>query len=160
MRKIALLLVAVVAVIASCSSIDCPLNNTVYTKYRLAGNVTMLDDTLTISVKRTSGADTVLLNKALRVDSFSIPLSYSHESDEYYFDIRPDGGVRTIDTVTITKTNEPHFESVDCPATMFHTLQQVKCTHHRIDSVVINQNKVSYDAQKPHLLIYFKSLGS
>ena len=32
MRKIALLLVAVVAVIASCSSIDCPLNNTVYTK--------------------------------------------------------------------------------------------------------------------------------
>ena len=43
---------------------------------------------------------------------------------------------------------------------MFHTLQQVKCTHHRIDSVVINQNKVSYDAQKPHLLIYFKSLGS
>ena len=66
----------------------------------------------------------------------------------------------TIDTVTITKTNEPHFASVDCPATMFHTLQQVKCTHHRIDSVVINQNKVSYDAQKPHLLIYFKSLGS
>ena len=122
--------------------------------------MTTLDDTLTISVKRTSGADTVLLNKALRVDSFSIPLSYSHESDEYYFDIRPDGGVRTIDTVTITKTNEPHFESGDCPATMFHTLQQVKCTHHRIDSVVINQNKVSYDAQKPHLLIYFKSLGS
>ena len=149
MRKIALLLVAVVAVIASCSSIDCPLNNTVYTKYRLAGDVTTLDDTLTISVKRTSGADTVLLNKALRVDSFSIPLSYSHESDEYYFD-----------TMTITKTNEPHFEPVDCPATMFHTLQQVKCTHHRIDSVVINQNKVSYDAQKPHLLIYFKSLGS
>ena len=82
MRKIALLLVAVVAVIASCSSIDCPLNNTVYTKYRLAGDVTTLDDTLTISVKRTSGADTVLLNKALRVDSFSIPLSYSHESDQ------------------------------------------------------------------------------
>lgn len=148
------------AVVAACSSVDCPLNNTVYAKYRLAGNVTTLNDTLTISVKRTSGSDTVLLNKALGVDSFSIPLSYSHETDEYYFDIHPADGERTLDTVTISKTNEPHFESVDCQASMFHTLQQVTYTRHRIDSVVINQNKVTYDAQKAHLLIYFKSLDN
>ena len=148
------------AVVAACSSVDCPLNNTVYAKYKLAGNVTTLNDTLTISVKRTSGSDTVLLNKALGVDSFSIPLSYSHESDEFYFDIRPAGREGTLDTVTINKTNEPHFESVDCQATMFHTLQQVTSTNHRIDSVVIKTNKVTYDAQKPHLFIYFKSLDN
>lgn len=149
-----------VAVVAGCSSIDCPLNNTVYTKYKLAGNVTTLNDTLTISVKRTEGSDTVLLNKALGVDSFSIPLSYSHDTDEFYFDIHPTDGDRTLDTVTISKSNEPHFESVDCQATMFHTLQQVTSTHNRIDSVVIKTNKVTYDAQKPHLFIYFKSLDS
>ena len=113
-----------------------------------------------ISVKRTEGSDTVLLNKALGVDSFSIPLSYSHDTDEFYFDIHPTDGDRTLDTVTISKSNEPHFESVDCQATMFHTLQQVTYTHNRIDSVVIKTNKVTYDAQKPHLLIYFKSLDS
>lgn len=90
-----MLLVMAVAVVAGCSSIDCPLNNTVYTKYKLAGNVTTLNDTLTISVKRTEGSDTVLLNKALGVDSFSIPLSYSHDTDEFYFDIHPTDGDRT-----------------------------------------------------------------
>lgn len=147
-------------VIASCSSIDCPLNNTVYTKFKLAGNVSTLADTLTVSVTRTAGTDTVLLNKAVRVDSFSIPLSYQFPVDKFYFDIRPDGGTPTMDTISIEKTNEPHFESVDCPAAMFHTISNLSTTHHRIDSIVVKKNKVTYDDSQAHLLIYFKSISN
>ena len=38
-----------------CSSIECPLNNTVYTKYKLAGDVTTLTGTLTVAIKRKIG---------------------------------------------------------------------------------------------------------
>lgn len=156
MRKIIFILFLVVAV-ASCSSVDCPLNNTVYMKFRLDGEVTTLTDTLTVSVTRSEGTDTVLLNRAINTDSFSIPLSYQHEQDIFYFDIRPKDGARTLDTVCISKTNEPHFESVDCPASMFHTINAVAHTRHRIDSIAINKNKVTYDDSHAHLLIYFKN---
>ena len=158
MRKITAALLAVL-IMAACSSIDCPLNNAVYTKCRLAGTVTRLTDTLTVSAARGEGSDTVLLNRALPVDSFVIPLSYRYETDVLYLDIRPEAGTPTIDPLTVTKTNEPHFEAVDCPASMFHTLGSVTCTHHRIDSVAINYPKVSYDTSKAHLLIYFKALS-
>ena len=152
---LALLWVCLVLIVASCSSVDCPLNNTVYANYVLRGPVTTMPDTLTILTHRQDGTDSILINQQVNTDSFTLPVSYAQTEDVLVFHTG-----HLTDTVVIEKTNEPHFESVDCPATMFHTLQQVKCTHHRIDSVVINQNKVSYDAQKPHLLIYFKSLGS
>ena len=60
---------------AACSTLDCPLNNTVYTKYRLAGNITTLTDTLTISTNRIEGTDSVLINKDVNVDSFILPMS-------------------------------------------------------------------------------------
>ncbi len=156
MRKITVLL-ALLAVIVSCTTIDCPLNNSVYARYRLAGDVTTLGDTLTISTTRTAGSDTVLLNKALGVDSFNLPLSYQHAQDVFYIDIRPQGAARTLDTVTVSKTNEPHFESVDCASSVFHTLTGVSSTHHRIDSIAIQNPQVTYDAAKAHLLIYFKA---
>ena len=51
---------------AACSTLDCPLNNTVYTKYRLAGNITTLTDTLTISTNRIEGTDSVLIKPYTR----------------------------------------------------------------------------------------------
>ena len=51
MRKIIPMVLVMMAmmIVAGCSSIDCPLNNTTYTKYKLMGNVTTLADTMTIS---------------------------------------------------------------------------------------------------------------
>ena len=43
-------------IMAGCSSIDCPLNNTTYTKYKLMGNITTLADTMTISTTKTYNA--------------------------------------------------------------------------------------------------------
>lgn len=137
--------------IMSCSSIECPLNNVVYTNYQLRGPVTTLPDTLTISTMRTDGLDSVLINQQVNTDSFSLPVSYGKEEDVLFFRTN-----HLLDTVWVTKTNEPHFESVDCGLNYFHTLTGVRFTRHAIDSVVINHKSVNYDASPKHFYIYFK----
>ena len=84
MRKIIPILMMALGLMAACSTLDCPLNNTVYTKYRLAGNITTLTDTLTISTNRIEGTDSVLINKDVNVDSFILPMSYSLLEDSLF----------------------------------------------------------------------------
>lgn len=157
MRKIIPLILFSILLLAACSSIDCPLNNTVYTKYKLAGNVTTLKDTLTISTNIAEGSDSVLINKDVSVDSFSLPISYERAEDVFYFEIKDTNRVTTIDTITVAKENKPHFESIDCNPSIFHTITGVKYTHNRIDSIAINNKNVTYDASRAHFHIYFKS---
>ena len=52
MRKIIPFVVFMVLAMMGCTSLDCPLNNTVYTKYKLMGDNKTLKDTLTISTKK------------------------------------------------------------------------------------------------------------
>lgn len=145
--------------LAACSTIDCPLNNRVYASYKLAGTVTTLTDTLTVSTTRTAadGNDTVLLNQATAIDSFSLPLSYQQAEDVLYFSFAKSDTTDTItDTVRVAKQDLPHFESVDCSPNFFHTLTSVSHTSHAIDSIVINNPKVTYNDTKPHFLLYLK----
>ena len=155
MRKIIPILMMALGLMAACSTLDCPLNNTVYTKYRLAGNITTLTDTLTISTNRIEGTDSVLINKDVNVDSFILPMSYSLLEDSLFFETRNADNRLLRDTVTVQKTNTPHFESVDCKPSFFHTITGVKTTHNSIDSIVINCKEVTYDETKPHFYIYF-----
>lgn len=150
MRRI-LLLIGTIVVLAACSSIDCPLNNIVYTNYKLEGPVQTLTDTLTITTTRMDGLDSVLINQQVNTDSFSLPISYGRPEDILFFHT---GHLR--DTVIVEKTNEPHFESVDCGVNYFHTITGVRFTRHAIDSVVINHNTVNYDVSQKHFYIYFK----
>lgn len=142
---------ACVGLMAACSSIDCPLNNVVYTNYKLEGPVQTLPDTLTISTQRFNGMDSVLINQQVNTDSFSLPMSYGRPEDVLYFHTG-----HLHDTVWIEKTNEPHFESVDCGLNYFHTITGVRFTRHALDSIVINHNRVSYDVTQKHFYIYFK----
>lgn len=155
MRKIIPILMMALGLMAACSTLDCPLNNTVYTKYKLAGNITTLTDTLTISTNRIEGTDRVLINKDVNVDSFILPMSYSLLEDSLFFETRNADNRLLRDTVTVQKTNTPHFESVDCKPSFFHTITGVKTTHNSIDSIVINCKEVTYDETKPHFYIYF-----
>lgn len=139
-----------------CSSIDCPLNNTTHANYRLAGLVTTLVDTLTISTTKTTGEDSVLINRDVDVDSFILPMSYTQPQDVFFVELRDTFGNVTIDQVTVTKENHPHFESVDCNPSYFHTITDVAWTTERIDSIVINNPEVTYDTTQPHFLIYFR----
>ncbi|MDY4410875.1 MAG: DUF6452 family protein [Prevotella sp.] len=137
---------------AACSTVDCPLNNTVYAQYVLRGPVTTLPDTLTITTRRvTDGLDTVLINQQVNTDSFSLPMSYGQNEDILYFRTN-----HLRDTVWVKKTNEPHFESTDCGLNYFHTITGVRFTRHALDSIVINHQQVNYDASQKHFLVYFK----
>ena len=87
MRRLLYLLIGV-ATLAACSTIDCPLNNRVYASFRLAGDVSTLTDTLTVSTPRTidnAEEDTVLINRLTQTDSLSLPMSYQRTEDIYYF---------------------------------------------------------------------------
>lgn len=137
-------------------SIDCPLNNTVVTSYKLMGSQPKLEDTLTIIAARSMGTDTVLLNRAVGIDSFILPISYAQPEDVFFFKIANKDGQVFRDTLRIAKDDQPHFESIDCPPAMFHRLKSVTCTHQTLDSVVINNENVNYDATNPHLYLYFK----
>ena len=144
-----------VLAMVGCTSLDCPLNNTTYTKYRLMGNITKLNDTMTISTTKTEGTDSVLINKDVKVDSFILPMSYHQPEDVFYFEIRNQENQVFKDTVTVKKEDFSHFESVDCNPAFFHTITEVKTTHNLIDSIVINNKDVNYDASKAHFYIYF-----
>lgn len=155
MQKIIPCLVFMVLAMVGCTSLDCPLNNTTYTKYRLMGNITTLKDTMTIYTTKTEGTDSVLINKDVKVDSFILPMSYHQPEDVFYFEIRNQENQVFKDTVTVKKEDFSHFESVDCNPAFFHTITEVKTTHNLIDSIVINNKDVNYDASKPHFYIYF-----
>lgn len=141
--------------LAACTSLDCPLNNTVHTKYKLMGDITKLSDTLTISTTKHTGNDSVLINKDVNVDSFILPMSYSLPEDILYFEMRDTLNRVFIDTVRVQKENRVHFESVDCSPSYFHSITGVHTTHNKIDSIVIKNKEVNYDASKAHFYIYF-----
>lgn len=150
-------IIGVVLALTACSSVDCPLNNVVYAKYKLMGDVTKLSDVLTITTVRADGKDTILLNQQQNADSFELPMSFGQTVDELCLTRdRQDGSEVRRDTIWIEKTNEPHFESVDCGVNYFHTITGVRHTSHTIDSVTINKRNVNYDASVSHLYIYFR----
>lgn len=155
MRKIIPFILFAILTMVGCSTLDCPLNNTVYTKYKLDGNVKTLYGYMTISTKGKNGVDSILINQDENVDSFSLPVSYTNAEDILYFDIVDAEQREYKDTVTVSKDNHPHFESIDCSPSYFHTITGVKTTHNLIDSIVINHKDVNFDATKTHFLIYF-----
>ncbi|MDD5861517.1 MAG: DUF6452 family protein [Prevotella sp.] len=147
---------AILGGLASCESIDCPMNNTVYSKYKFAGNVTTLEDTLTITTHRHNGSDTTLCNQLVGVDSLLIPMSYSGSRDSLFFTLHTRDFQTFRDTVTVAKDNEPHFESIDCTPSFFHQIQGVSYTKHAIDSITIHTSYVNYDQTSTHFYLYMR----
>lgn len=159
MRRIILAVVTTVAICA-CSSIDCPVQNSVYTNYALYkadGGVDTLRDTLSVLTITASGRDTIVFNRGVGLTSFSLPISYVNPCDTFYFGLKPEGNntVWMIDQVVVNKTNTPRFESVDCQVAYFHTITSVETSHNFIDSIVINNPNVDYDTERKHFRIYF-----
>ena len=156
MRKIIPILLLTILTMVGCSTLDCPLNNTVYTKYKLDGNVTELTGcTMTISTTKRDGEDSILINKDENVDSIILPIGYANPADTLYFEVQDRLERVFKDTVIVAKDNQPHFESIDCSPSYFHTITGVKTTQHLIDSIVINHKDVNFNATTTHFLIYF-----
>ena len=85
MRKIVVFLIVVTLV--ACTSIDCPVQNLVYTKYALkkadGSTDTLNTDTLWILTRRANGTDTLLLNGlcGTTATKFNLPISYTQPED-------------------------------------------------------------------------------
>lgn len=163
MRQIVYALIALTAM-AACTSIDCPVQNLVYTNYAMMkanGTADTLDtDTLWILTRRANGTDTALVNGLTGngVTSFILQISHNQPEDVFFLDYHcyGDGGTYK-DTFRIKKEDIPHFESVDCQAAYFHVINSVTTTHHVLDSIVIKYPKVNYDVTRTHYYIYFKA---
>ena len=155
MRKIIPMLI-VALLITACTTLDCPMNNTVSVRFALRGPVDTLADTLTIMAVRPDKDDSTLFNRGVETTHFLLPMSYSQDEDELRFEMI-DTITKTVttDIVKIQKTNQLHFESVDCNPAFFHTITGVTHTKNAIDSVVINNPNVDTDETKEHLYIYF-----
>ena len=149
----------------SCSQINCQSQNTVAVNYEFRQPINAygdsredtlaVGDTLWIATKRADGKDTVIFNSGVRIKSFTLPVSNSHPEDLLLF-IFKDSIRYTVDTVWLAKEDFPHFESVDCGATFFHNITSMRCTHRRIDSVVVNTPQVNYDPTPTHIYIYLR----
>ena len=140
----------------SCESIDCTLNNVVtcnYAFYGAEGDAVVVSDTMTIV---TEGTDSVLFNRGTKVSSFKLPMSYWHEEDTLHFSFTSESrDFELLMTLYVKKANVLHFESPDCPTTMFHDLKSVifETNASFVDSVVIVNKAVNYDA-KENIRIY------
>ena len=162
MRKIiGFLLLAALA--AACSSIDCPVNHNVFTRYMLYqpdGKPDTLDlDTMWVLTTKANGKDSVVLN-ALCGDNatgFSLPISHTQPEDHFLVLMRKYGQTEGyyFDSIVVKKEDYPHFESVDCQASYFHKITGVRCLGNILDSVVIKNPDVNYDTKTAeHVRIY------
>lgn len=146
MRK--MFLFVVVVWLTACSTIDCPVENTVSVQYEIrdkAGKELAITDSLSIVSTRQDG-DYVVLNRLSDKSSFSIPISYAYPEDVLYFCFKNlENDSIVVDTVCIEKDDFPHFESVDCNASFFHEITNVQYTRHYIDSLVLLNKSVTYD---------------
>ena len=166
MRKIVGILVLLTALMAGCTSIDCPLYHTADYHITVFGpdedEEGIGTDTLWVFTRRADGQDTLLQNALTDIAGFDLPASYMQPEDTFYI-IRTDTaqahkGLYYVSTLYIKKENHPHFESVDCQANFFHNITGVRYESTSIDSIVITNPSVTYDQSTEHLYIYFGSL--
>ncbi|MBR6031726.1 MAG: hypothetical protein IKP36_07180 [Bacteroidaceae bacterium] len=143
MRQRLLFILSSLVLLAACESYDCTLYNAVnmYGAFYQDGKAVAINDTLTITA---CGTDAVLLNRSVGTAQLTLPLSYWQDEDTLVFSINSNGYFFQ-DTVWITKTNLVHYESPDCPAKLFHTIQDVRSTHDFIESISITRPSVNYE---------------
>lgn len=143
----------------SCESIDCTLNNVVtcnFAFYGAEGDAVAVNDTMTVTAE---GTDSILLNRGTQIGSFSLPMSYWQDEDVLNFSFKSASSDYTLEMVLyLKKTNVQHFESPDCPTTMFHELEEVYFETNTpfVDSVVIVNKAVNYDALE-NVRIYLRT---
>ena len=162
LRLLPFYLFAFLLILEACTSIDCPVQNLVYTKYALkkadGSTDTLNTDTLWILTRRADGTDTVLLNALCgsKATGFNLQISYTLPEDVFYTVLMDTAGYYYIDTIRVKKENFPHFESVDCQASYFHEITAVSTTHNAFDSITIHHSSVNYDTSNDHFYLYVK----
>ena len=166
MRRLFLFPLFLVGVLfLACSEISCPVQTSVVLNYALRQPINDFGDsrtdtlkegdTLWIWTQRADGKDTLIYNRGVSVTTVALPVSGTHPEDMHVFYFA-DSVSYVIDTIWVKKEDRPHFESVDCQAAFFHTITDVRYTHHRIDSVTIHEAGIDFDYTVSHLYLFLK----
>lgn len=132
-----------ILMLAACEAYDCTLNNHVgmYAAFDRDGTAVQINDTLTI----TSGkSGPTLLNRSVNSASLNLSLSYWQEADTLVLTVKGSDYLLR-DTVWIKKSNLVHYDSPDCPATLFHTIEDVRSTNEFIKSITVTRSSVNYE---------------
>ena len=155
MRKF-LLFILSGTVLAACTSIDCPLDNVVVmttTFYypELEENnwqETQMQFLDTITVTSPS-ATTPLLNRGTSLASLELPMhqfASGSGRDTLALHFLGASGSEAIEYIYLEHTCTPHFEAIDCAASVFHRITAAECsTGGILDSIRIIQPLVNYD---------------
>ncbi|MCR5849959.1 MAG: hypothetical protein K6G92_04520 [Bacteroidaceae bacterium] len=148
MRQRLLFILSGILILAACESYDCTLYNTVamYGAFDKDGEAVAINDTLTITA---CGTDAILLNRSVKTSQLTLPLSYWQAEDTLILSIKgrdSEGEAYFLqDTIWVSKTNQVHYESPDCPTTLFHTIQGVRNTNEFIESITVIRSSVNYE---------------
>lgn len=163
MRTLGILVAMCLLCLGSCQNISCPLENTVALRVALySGEEPLtLGDTLSVTAM---GTDSTLLNRLYRFSTFELPLRSAegatgdtlvlHWSMTRLADDAPT--VTLTDTLYVGHTGRIHFETIDCPPAVFHTLTCVTSSHSLIDTIAVTSTSVDYETT-PHLRLYLRS---
>lgn len=134
----------------SCTSLDCTTTNTAYVYYVFYdgdGRAVSLSDTITVTA---AGTDSVLVNSEVGASMLQLQLSYTNTVDTFVVRYT----ARMVDSIFVTHSNIPYFISMDCGMGMFHHLESIRSTHNAIDSIIIVDPEIDYEA-KENVKIYF-----
>lgn len=165
MNKLALFGAVMMLVAASCTSIECPLDNQVLMTLSFYNAQTQeaatLSDTLSVyGIK--NGAEFLAFNRGVQIKSILLPLNSTSQRDTFLLHFsNPEQWA--IDTLFVDHQPRPHFEAIDCPAATFHVLNSVRHTTHvssafplTLDSVAIANPNVQYEDVE-HLKVYLRT---
>lgn len=148
-----LLSVCCVFSLPSCTEVDCPLDSVVVMTCGLYDATSESHLTLPHALSVTPyGKDTLLLNSASQIGTFVLPLKMASTCDTVLLHFSDDWDQSAVDTLILYHENMPHFESVECPTTIFHHLNRVEWINDtradldlKIDSVAIVRELVDYN---------------
>lgn len=130
--------------LVGCTSIDCPLDNVVMMQcnFYLSETETpyKLDHELTV---RPAGCDTVLLNRITDVESILLPLKEGADQDTLLLHFVSKTGQEATDTLFVNHTRQLHFESLDCPNSVFHQIHAARVTSHALSELPLTADSVS-----------------
>lgn len=166
MRKFVLILAVVACCVSACQNISCPLDNVVMLKMSMysGDEKARVLDTLTVTLE---GRDSVLVNRIYNFDEVQLPLRQNASgvvTDTFLLHWSLATGeegetpVRVTDTLTVRHGCTVHFESMDCPSSVFHHLIDATCSRGLADSVSINNPAVDYEHYE-NLRLYLSPLS-
>lgn len=140
--------------LAACSNIDCPLDNQVVMTLAFfqssTGESVSLSDSLSIYGLK-AGKEEILFNRGISLKSITLPLNQASDQDTLLLVFHSETESVT-DTLFLNHLRQPHFEAIDCPASIFHHLTSSRISARSvnshlpvIDSVIISNPNVNYE---------------